>query len=145
MSITAIVPVWNGRELLERLLASLEAQTEAAAELLVVDNGSTDGAPELARTRGARVIPMGRNAGFAAAVNRGIRESRGEWIAVLNSDVELAPDYFARLLAAGSAGGWFATGKILAAGSGNRIDATFDALCRGGARQSELPLLRRPQ
>jgi GT2 family glycosyltransferase len=133
MSITAIVPVWNGRELLERLLASLEAQTEAAGELLVVDNGSTDGAPELARTRGARVIPMGRNAGFAAAVNRGIRESRGEWIAVLNSDVELAPDYFARLLAAGSAGGWFATGKILAAGSGNRIDATFDALCRGGA------------
>jgi GT2 family glycosyltransferase len=132
MSITAIVPVWNGRELLERLLASLEAQTEAATELLVVDNGSTDGAPELARARGARVIPMGRNAGFAAAVNRGIRESRGEWIAVLNSDVELAPDYFAKLLAACSADAWFATGKILAAGSDNRIDATFDALCRGG-------------
>lgn len=112
MSITAIVPVWNGRELLERLLASLEAQTEAATELLVVDNGSTDGAPELARARGARVIPMGHNAGFAAAMNRGIRESRGEWIAVLNSDVELAPDYFARLLAACSADTWFATGKI---------------------------------
>jgi len=130
MSISAIVPVWNGRELLDRLLASLEAQTEPATELLVVDNGSTDGAPELARARGARVIPMGRNAGFAAAVNRGIRESRGEWIAVLNSDVELAPDYFARLLAADA---WFATGKILAAGSDNRIDATFDAVCRGGA------------
>jgi GT2 family glycosyltransferase len=133
MSITAIVPVWNGRELLERLLASLEAQTEAAAELLVVDNGSTDGAPELARARGARVIPMGYNAGFAAAVNRGIRESRGEWIAVLNCDVELAPDYFAKLLAACSADAWFATGKILAEGSDNRIDATFDVLCRGGA------------
>jgi GT2 family glycosyltransferase len=133
MSITAIVPVWNGRELLERLLASLEAQTEAAAELLVVDNGSTDGAPELARARGARVIPMGRNAGFAAAVNRGIRESRGEWIAMLNSDVELAPDYFAKLLAACSADAWFATGKILAAASDHRIDATFDLLCRGGA------------
>jgi GT2 family glycosyltransferase len=133
MSITAIVPVWNGRELLDRLLASLEAQTEAAAELLVVDNGSTDGAPELARARGARVIPMGYNAGFAAAVNRGIRESRGEWIAVLNCDVELAPDYFAKLLAACSADAWFATGKILAEGSDNRIDATFDVLCRGGA------------
>jgi GT2 family glycosyltransferase len=101
--------------------------------LLVVDNGSTDGAPELARARGARVIPMGRNAGFAAAVNRGIRESRGEWIAVLNSDVELAPDYFAKLLAACSADAWFATGKILAAASDHRIDATFDLLCRGGA------------
>jgi len=54
-----------------RLLDSLEAQTVPVAELLVVDNGSSDGAPELAARRGARVIPMGRNAGFAAAVNRG--------------------------------------------------------------------------
>jgi GT2 family glycosyltransferase len=43
---------------------------------------------------------MGRNAGFAAAVNRGIEESRGDWLAVLNSDVEMAPDYLAKLLAA---------------------------------------------
>src|SRR5579864_7821605 len=110
MSLSAIVPVWNGRDLLARLLASLAAQTQPVSELLVVDNGSTDGAPDLARARGARVIPMGRNAGFAAAVNRGIRESAGEWIAVLNNDVELAPDYFASLLAAGRP---FATGRIL--------------------------------
>ena len=132
MSISAIVPVWNGRGLLERLLATLEMQTEPAAELLVVDNGSEDGAPELARDHGARVIAMGRNAGFAAAVNRGIRESRGEWIAVLNSDVELAPDYFATLRAAASSTGWFATGKILAH-DGTRIDGTFDVLSRGAA------------
>ncbi len=68
-----------------------------------------DGAPDLARSARARVIPMGRNAGFAAAVNRGIRESRGEWIAVLNSDVELAPDYFERL--SRRPDGWFATGR----------------------------------
>jgi GT2 family glycosyltransferase len=134
MSITAIVPVWNGRELLERLFATLDSQTVPAAEVLAVDNGSTDGAPELARRRGARVIAMGRNAGFAAALNRGIRESRGEWVAALNSDVELAPDYFATLLASASAGdAWFATGKILAAGSGNRLDAAFDLVCRGGS------------
>src|SRR5580693_9129103 len=135
MSISAIVPVWNGRELLERLLSSLALQTRRAEELLVVDNGSSDGAPELARQRGARVIAMGRNAGFAAAVNRGIRESRAEWIAILNSDVELAPDYFATLAAARAAGAnpWFATGKILSAASPGRIDGTFDAVCRGGA------------
>jgi GT2 family glycosyltransferase len=129
MNLTAVVPVWNGRDLLARLLTSLEAQTQPASELLVVDNGSTDGAPELARARGARVIPMGHNAGFAAAVNRGIRESRGEWIAVLNSDVELAPDYFAKLTSCGAP---FATGKILSAAEKTRIDATFDAVCRGG-------------
>ena len=129
MSLTAIVPVWNGRDLLSRLLASLEAQTQPAAELLVIDNGSTDGAPELARERGARVIAMGRNAGFAAAVNRGIRESCGDWIAVLNSDVELAPDYLATLTAAAAP---FATGKIFSATARDRLDATFDAVCRGG-------------
>ncbi len=129
MSLTAVVPVWNGRDYLARLLASLNAQTEPAGELLVVDNGSTDGAPELAREHGARVIAMGHNAGFAPAVNRGIRESRSEWIAVLNSDVELAPDYFATLCAAGAP---FATGKILSATSPERIDATFDAVSRAG-------------
>jgi GT2 family glycosyltransferase len=131
--ISVIVPVWNGRDLLLRLLASLAAQTQTLDEVLVVDNGSEDGAPQAARERGARVIAMGRNAGFAAAVNRGIEESRGEWLAVLNSDVEMAPDYLATLLAAAEAGdAWFATGKILAAGSADRIDGTFDAMCRGG-------------
>src|SRR6185369_16301852 len=106
-----------------------DAQTVRADEVLVVDNGSSDGAPELARSRGARVIAMGRNAGFAAAVNRGIREARGEWIAVLNSDVELSPGYLNALQQTGS---WFATGKILSAGSRDRIDGTFDLVCRGG-------------
>ena len=129
MSVTAVVPVWNGRDDLAKLLASLEAQTEPAGELLVIDNGSADGAPEMARARGARVIAMGRNAGFAPAVNRGIRESRGQWVAVLNSDVRLAPDYFARLRSAGAP---FATGKILMESSPDRIDGVFDALCRGG-------------
>jgi GT2 family glycosyltransferase len=135
MSIAAIVPVWNGRELMERLIVSVQRQTRPASELIVIDNGSTDGAPDLARQRGARVIAMGRNAGFAAAVNRGIRESRAEWIAVLNSDVELAPDYFATLAGAkaGGANAWFATGKILSAKSPGRIDGTFDAVCRGGS------------
>src|SRR5438045_6935913 len=121
--ITAIVPVWNGREHLAGLLDSLDARTLRAGEVLAIDNGSTDGAPELARDRGARIVAMGRNAGFAAAVNRGIQEARGEWIAVLNSDVELAPDYFERLAAAG---GPFATGKILDARRNGLLDGAFD-------------------
>src|SRR3954451_8056287 len=122
MSISAVVPVWNGKALLARLLDTLDAQTTRADEVIAVDNGSSDGAPELARQRGAYVIPMGRNAGFAAAVNRGIKEARSEWIAVLNTDAELAPDYLEKLTAAGA---WFATGKILDARRNGLIDATF--------------------
>ena len=136
MTIAAVVPVWNGREDLARLLDSLSRQTMRAATIVAVDNGSTDGAPELARERGARVIAMGRNAGFAAAMNRGIEEAvreGAEWIAALNSDVELAPGYFEKLVpAAEEADAWFATGKLLDANTA-RIDGTFDAVCRGGA------------
>lgn len=126
-AISVVVPVWNGRELLGRLLRSLAAQTRPAAEWIVVDNGSNDGAPELALEMGARIVTMGRNAGFAPAVNRGIRESTGEWIAVLNNDVELAPDYLEIL---SSSNAWFATGKIL--NYDGAIDGTFDAVVRGG-------------
>jgi GT2 family glycosyltransferase len=131
-SITAIVPVWNRRELIAPLLANLAAQTEPVAEVLAIDNGSTDGAAEAAAAGGARVIRMGRNAGFAAAVNRGIGECRTEWLAVVNNDVELSPAYLATLRQSATAGGaWFATGKIFAAGSQRILDATFDVLCRG--------------
>jgi GT2 family glycosyltransferase len=145
MTISAIVPVWNGRELLARLLGTLEAQTRPIAELLIVDNGSTDGAPEAARGRGARVIAMGRNAGFAAAVNRGIREARHPLLAILNSDVELAPDYLERLTAANAP---FATGKIV--GRSGLLDGAFDLTCRGattwrcGAGNPDAPVFDRP-
>jgi GT2 family glycosyltransferase len=148
MSVTAIVPVWNGHDFLARLLATLEAQNEPVSECLAVDNGSTDGAPELARKRGARVISMGRNMGFAAAVNRGIREAKTEWVAVLNSDVELAPDYLAKLRQAGAP---FATGKILMTRDRARIDATFDLVCRGavawrvGNGRPDGPLFSKPR
>jgi GT2 family glycosyltransferase len=126
MNISAIVPVWNGRELLARLLATLEAQSRPAAELLIIDNGSTDGAPDMARARGARVIAMGRNAGFAAAVNRGISEAVHPLVTILNSDVELAPDYLEKLAAVNAP---FATGKILS--PAGLLDGTFDLTCRG--------------
>jgi len=131
--VSVIVPVWNGRALLERLLASLRQQTYPIAEILVVDNGSEDGAPEVAETFGARVIRMGSNAGFARAVNQGIQQARGEWLALVNSDVEAEPDWLEKLMqAADNADTWFITGKIFSASQRDRIDGTYDAMCRGG-------------
>ena len=57
--VSIIVPVWNGRAMLERLLACLRAQTHPVSAVLVIDNGSEDGAPEMAERTGARVIRMG--------------------------------------------------------------------------------------
>ncbi len=131
--VSIIVPVWNGRALLERLLAGLQAQTHPITAILVIDNGSDDGAPEAAERLGARVIRMGSNTGFSRAVNRGIRECTTEWLAVVNSDVEPAPDWLYRLMeAARPPGVWFAAGKLLSATRRDTIDGTYDAICRGG-------------
>ena len=129
---SAVIPVWNRRDLLERLLDSLDRQTEPFDELIVVDNASRDGAAELAEQRGARLLRNAENRGFAAAVNQGIIECRTGFIAILNSDVELHPEWLAKLRAAMTPGMWFTTGKIYRAGSENVLDGTFDLVCRGG-------------
>lgn len=99
MRAAVVVPNWNGRRWLDGLLASLEAQTRPAAEVIVVDNGSTDGSLEwLAARDGVRAIALGRNTGFAFAVNRGVEAAApdAEAIALVNTDVVLAPDWLER-------------------------------------------------
>ena len=131
--VSIIVPVWNGRAMVERLVGCLRAQTYPIAEILVVDNGSVDGTPEAAEALGARVVRMGSNTGFSRAVNRGIQECATAWLAIVNSDVEPMPDWLERLVEAARAPEvWFAAGKILSASRREVIDGTYDALCRGG-------------
>ena len=133
--VSIVIPVHNGCELLRQLLASISRQSVEALEVIEVDNGSTDRAPEIASRMGARVIAMGRNAGFAAAVNRGIQEAKGEGIALVNSDVELDSRWLEILWGGAEASGLgtgFATGKILQAGSEEILDGAFDLICRGG-------------
>ncbi|MDQ6664210.1 MAG: glycosyltransferase family 2 protein [Acidobacteriota bacterium] len=138
--VTVIVPVWNGRDLLAQLLASLRAQTCRPAEILAIDNGSTDGAAEFAERHGARVIRLSANLGFSKAVNRGIRESRTEWLAIVNTDVALEPNWIEALRDAAchedhpdhdERAAWFATGKLLNSSRRDVIDGTYDTICRG--------------
>ncbi len=132
MSAAAVIPHWNRRELLASLLANLEQQTRKFDRIIVADNGSTDGSAEMAEQGGAAVVRMGRNCGFAAAVNRGIAEADAEWIAILNNDVTLAPDWLATIVeSAEQKDAWFAAGKILRADNPGMIDATFDEISRG--------------
>lgn len=127
-----MVPVWNGRERLLRLLDKLAGQSHPIAEILVIDNGSTDGAPEGAGQQGARVLEMGFNAGFSRAVNRGVEACRTELVAIVNSDVEPAPDWLARLVEAmRDREVWFATGKTMQAADPHRVDGAYDTICRG--------------
>ncbi|MGE5265556.1 MAG: glycosyltransferase family 2 protein [Acidobacteriota bacterium] len=88
--ISVIIPNWNGLKLLPVCLTALRRQTLQNVEIIVVDNGSTDGSVQfIAREYPeVRVIPLPRNRGFAPAVNEGIRAARGETVALLNNDTE---------------------------------------------------------
>lgn len=88
MNISALIPTYNRQAQVLRAIDSILAQTVPVDEIIVVDDGSTDGSAEAIRSRyGSRVTVIQQgNAGVSAARNRGIREARGAWIAFLDSD-----------------------------------------------------------
>jgi len=101
-TLSIIIVSFNARADLERCLESLHAAPPAVPhEILVVDNGSTDGSIDLARRRpDVRLIEIGSNLGFARASNVGIRASRGANLLLLNSDTVVPDGAIDRLLAA---------------------------------------------
>ncbi len=134
MRISAVIPVWNGRNSLAKLLETLAAQTLPCFEVIVVDNGSEDGVGDLAESKGARVLRFPENRGFAAAVNRGIAASGGDAVAILNSDVELRDSWIQILsnILSDQSDVWFAVGKTLSSRDLSRIDGSWDLISRAG-------------
>lgn len=100
--ISVIVPVYNVAPYLEECFASLLVQTYAPFEVVVVEDGSTDGSREMVqefarRDERVRVVEHARNRGLAAARNTGIEAACGELFAFIDSDDYVAPDYLERL------------------------------------------------
>ena len=85
--VSVIMPAYNARPYIEQAIRSVLDQDYAQIELIVVDDGSNDGTPELAEQFGNRVkVLRQKNAGPAAARNRGFAASQGEFIAFLDAD-----------------------------------------------------------
>lgn len=88
--VSVIIPHWNGKEHLETCLEAMRRQTFRQFEVILVDNGSTDGSQEFVRNQygEVRLLELGRNLGFTGACNAGYRVARGAFIVLLNNDTE---------------------------------------------------------
>lgn len=97
--VSVVVPVFDGARFLAEAVESVRAQTYAPVEILVVDDGSTDGTAEVAgRLPGIRYAWQ-EHAGIGAARNRGVVMARGEVLAFLDADDVWLPDKLARQMA----------------------------------------------
>lgn len=97
--VSFVVVARDEERLLPSVLASIRHQhTDCDYEVVVVDGGSTDRTREMARDAGARVVD-GPREGIGAARNRGAEVATGEWLAFVDADTSLAPDYVDSMLA----------------------------------------------
>jgi GT2 family glycosyltransferase len=94
-----IIPNWNGELFLNTCLGSLRRQSLDNFEILLVDNGSTDGSVSFVERSfpEVRVISLEENRGFSAAVNAGIRSADTEYVALLNNDTQAEPGWLEAL------------------------------------------------
>ena len=138
---SVVIPNLDGAHFLAPCLDSLGRQTLAPDEVIVVDNGSSDGSIELLRERfpDAQVLELGENLGFAAAMNAGIAKARAELVAFLNNDAVAEPSWLAELAACldRHPEAAAATSKLCLADGSGRLDGAGDGLTR-----SFLPYVR---
>lgn len=100
--VSVIIPNYNGIAYLDGVLSTLERQTMKNYEVILVDNGSTDGSSAfvMANYPWVHLVELPDNFGFCGAVNAGIRASRAPYVLLLNNDTEVEPDFLEEMTAA---------------------------------------------
>jgi GT2 family glycosyltransferase len=100
--VSAIIVNWNGKNETADCIQSLLDQDHPDVEIIVSDNGSTDGSIEFLQERfstSIRLLENGQNLGFGTAVNRGLKVATGDYLIFLNNDLVLAPNSLSELTA----------------------------------------------
>jgi glycosyltransferase involved in cell wall biosynthesis len=93
-----LIPCFNAERYLENLRKQVDALNPAFDEVVIVDDGSTDGTVDKARALGFDIVPLGTNLGPGAARNAAASRVKADWIHFLDADDEIAPDYLAKVL-----------------------------------------------
>lgn len=96
--LTALVINWNGLGFLKTLMPTLKKQTYRDFDILVVDQGSTDGSEKWLKKNKIKFVQNGKNLGFSGGVNSGLKKVRSKYVAILNNDMKLEPNCFSLLM-----------------------------------------------
>ncbi len=134
--VSIVIVTWNGKRHLDACLSAASRQAGVDAEIVLVDNGSSDGTVDYVRERFPHVVVVASptNEGFAGGNNAGVRVARGRLIALLNNDT-IADDGWLRALMQGldEAGGFtLVTSRIVYMHAPDIIDSAGDGLLRWG-------------
>jgi glycosyltransferase involved in cell wall biosynthesis len=98
VQISAVIPTYNRCHVIGRAIASVLAQTQPPAEVIIVDDGSDDSTRNICEAYGSTVrCVFQKNLGVAGARNRGVKEARCEWVAFLDSDDYWVPEHLTRM------------------------------------------------
>ena len=98
-NVSLVIAVYNQFYFTQQCVESIARCTSIPHEVIIVDNGSTDGTREFLRTLKAKIITNATNLGCAKAWNQGVRASEGDVIGILNNDIVVTPGWLANLVA----------------------------------------------
>jgi GT2 family glycosyltransferase len=130
--LTAVVVTYNHAPTIQPCLRAVLATAPAGTQVLVLDNASADGTAAAARqVAGVRVVELGRNTGYSAAMNLGVGAANSELVLALGPDVILQPGFFQALIPALGPGVAMATGLMLDLHDPGRIDDAGTVLAPG--------------
>ncbi len=101
MTVSVIIPNYNGKKFIKECIDALESQTYTDFETIFVDNGSLDGSRSYVKENYPQIkfIPLDKNYGFSGAVNVGIKEAKGDYVVLLNNDTQVQKDWLKNLVA----------------------------------------------
>lgn len=121
IKVTVIIPNWNGRLLLKDCLSSILHQSYKKYEVLLVDNGSTDGSLEYVSKyfKKVKIVRLNKNYGFSAAINRGVESCASRYVLFLNNDTKVHKEFIGNLVKA-------LRGKVKIAAVGGKMLSFFN-------------------
>jgi GT2 family glycosyltransferase len=135
-SVSIIIVNWNGAHLLDECLAALEKQSYENFEIIVTDNGSTDGSIRVLEQWApvVKVVRLSENTGFTGGNIEGLKVARGEYIALINNDAVADPDWLRELVSAmdGDPDVGICASKVIIYDQPDRIDSAGDGCVTSG-------------